>query len=81
MDTVKSFIVALVLALSVPTLVDAQEPAPDSRQAPLPAADRRDDRDDRNWGWIGLLGLAGLAGLIRRDRPHDSNRIATGTNR
>lgn len=78
MHRLNSFILALVLTFGVPTLVHAQAPAPDARQA-VPTADRPDDRD---WGWLGLLGLAGLFGLMRRERAHDvRDRIATGTTR
>lgn len=56
MRIVTGFIFAWVLALSVPSLVQAQTQSPEIRRDPAPAAvDRRDDNFD--WGWLGLLGL------------------------
>jgi hypothetical protein len=68
-----------VLALSVPSLVQAQTQAPETRPDPAPAVDRRDDSFD--WGWLGLLGLAGLLGLKRRDTVGDRDRVAATTRR
>ena len=66
---IKSYALALVLALGTPALVQAQ--APDTR----PTAQERDN--DFDWGWLGLLGLAGLFGLKRHDTAHVNDRVAT----
>ena len=68
---IKSYTLALVLALGTPALVQAQAPAPDTR----PIAQERDD--DFDWGWLGLIGLAGLFGLKRHDNAHVNDRVAT----
>jgi MYXO-CTERM domain-containing protein len=78
MRTVNGLVLAVILAFSVPVVVDAQTQPPDTRQAPV---ERQVERDDRgNWGWLGLLGLAGLFGLMGRER-HDyrDDRVSRGT--
>ena len=71
MRKLNGFILALVLGLSMPGLVNAQTQAPETRRDPAPVTDRADDFD---WGWLGLLGLAGLLGLKRRDTVDVHNR-------
>jgi MYXO-CTERM domain-containing protein len=66
-------IIALTLAASVPTLVNAQQ-----TQEPARTEDRSEGFD---LGWLGLLGLGGLFGLKRRepDTVRDRDRVAMNT--
>lgn len=68
LKTLKMTVLALALAVNLPSIISAQEP-----REPARTEDRRDGFD---LGWLGLIGLAGLLGLKRGDLVRDRDRIA-----
>ena len=78
MRELKGFVLAIVLAFSVPAMVGAQTEAPDTRPQAAPVEDRA---DYGSWGWLGLLGLAGLLGLKRRDTVDVRDRVSATAHR
>ena len=70
MSGIRTFALALVLALAMPALSHAQT---DNGQNTASNTDARDNH--RDWGWLGLLGLIGLVGLKRHDHVGDRDRV------
>ena len=75
MKTTRAAVVAIAVAATFPSVINAQQVREPAR------ADRADDRD-MDWGWLGLLGLAGLFGLKGREHHDvrgDRDRVAVNT--